>query len=66
MPPRPAFEYSSLFPHAGLAESIGGGHHPWLYEPELFSHTVATFLDLEASIAIPPVFTWQPPEDLEG
>ena len=44
LPPKCAADYAGLFPHARLAVQPGGGHSPWLDDPEWFVQTVADFL----------------------
>ncbi|HEX6354820.1 alpha/beta hydrolase [Actinophytocola sp.] len=41
LPPKRAAEYAALFPHAELAVQPGGGHFPWVDDPEWLA---ATFL----------------------
>jgi pimeloyl-ACP methyl ester carboxylesterase len=44
LPPKRAAEYAGLFPQAELAVQPGGGHFPWLDDPEWFVRTLAGFL----------------------
>jgi len=44
LPPKCAAEYAGLFGQAELAVQPGGGHHPWLDDPEWFVQTLAGFL----------------------
>lgn len=44
LPPKCATEYAGLFPQAELAVQPGGGHHPWLDNPQWFVQTVTGFL----------------------
>ncbi|MFC4852213.1 alpha/beta fold hydrolase [Actinophytocola glycyrrhizae] len=44
LPPKCAAEYAGLFPAAELAVQPGGGHFPWLDDPEWFVPAVAAFL----------------------
>jgi pimeloyl-ACP methyl ester carboxylesterase len=44
LPPKRAAEYAGLFPQAELAVQPGGGHYPWLDDPEWFVRTLAGFL----------------------
>ena len=44
LPPACAAEYAGLFPQAELAVHPGGGHFPWLDDPEWFAQTLAGFL----------------------
>jgi pimeloyl-ACP methyl ester carboxylesterase len=44
LPPRCAAEYAGLFRQAELAVQPGGGHYPWLDDPEWFVRTLAGFL----------------------
>lgn len=44
LPPKRAAEYAGLFRHAELAVQPGGGHYPWLDDPEWFVETVGGFL----------------------
>jgi pimeloyl-ACP methyl ester carboxylesterase len=46
MPPGSAATYAALFLRAELVIQPGGGHFPWLDDPEWFVHTAAAFLDL--------------------
>ncbi|MBY8877081.1 alpha/beta fold hydrolase [Actinacidiphila acidipaludis] len=48
--PRVAAEIASLVPDARLVVQPGGGHFPWLDDPDHFRRTVVAFLD-----AVPPV-----------
>jgi pimeloyl-ACP methyl ester carboxylesterase len=43
LPPKCAAEYAGLFPQAELAVQPGGGHFPWLDDPEWFAQTLAGF-----------------------
>lgn len=43
LPPKRAAEYASLFLQADLAVQPGGGHYPWLDDPEWFVETVVEF-----------------------
>ncbi|MGP8303887.1 alpha/beta fold hydrolase [Streptomyces inhibens] len=42
--PRIAAAAAQLFPQAELTVQPGGGHYPWLDDPEHFTRTVGTFL----------------------
>jgi pimeloyl-ACP methyl ester carboxylesterase len=44
LPPERAAEYAQLFPHGQLEVQPGGGHFPWLDDPQRFVRTVASFL----------------------
>ena len=44
LPPKRAAEYAALFPAAELVVQPGGGHFPWLDDPEWFSSSVARSL----------------------
>jgi len=44
LPPKRAAEYAGLFPQAEMAVQPGGGHYPWLDDPEWFVQTLAAFL----------------------
>jgi len=44
LPPQRAAEYARLFGRAELAVNPGGGHFPWLDNPEWFVATLAAFL----------------------
>lgn len=44
LPPKCAAEYAGLFPQAEFAVQPGGGHYPWLDDPERFVRTLAEFL----------------------
>jgi pimeloyl-ACP methyl ester carboxylesterase len=44
LPPKRAAEYAGLFAQAELAVQPGGGHFPWLDDPEWFVRTLAGFL----------------------
>jgi pimeloyl-ACP methyl ester carboxylesterase len=44
LPPKRAAEYAGLFRQAELAVQPGGGHYPWLDDPEWFVRTLAGFL----------------------
>ncbi|WP_434089940.1 alpha/beta fold hydrolase [Micromonospora purpureochromogenes] len=44
LPPKRAAEYAGLFPRGELAVQPGGGHYPWLDDPESFGQTLAAFL----------------------
>ncbi|WP_449063087.1 alpha/beta fold hydrolase [Planomonospora algeriensis] len=44
LPPERAAEYAALFPHAEAAVQPGGGHYPWLDDPEGCAETLAAFL----------------------
>jgi pimeloyl-ACP methyl ester carboxylesterase len=44
LPPRWAAEYAGLFRQAELVVQPGGGHFPWLDDPEWFVQTLAGFL----------------------
>ena len=44
LPPKCAAEYAGLFGQAELAVQPGGGHFPWLDDPEWFVQTLAGFL----------------------
>jgi pimeloyl-ACP methyl ester carboxylesterase len=44
LPPKCAAEYAGLFRQAELAVQPGGGHYPWLDDPEWFVPTLAGFL----------------------
>jgi pimeloyl-ACP methyl ester carboxylesterase len=43
LPPKRAAEYAGLFPQAELAVQPGGGHVPWLDDPDWFVQTLAGF-----------------------
>jgi pimeloyl-ACP methyl ester carboxylesterase len=43
-PPGVAAELAELFPHAELVVQPGGGHFPWMDDPERFLATTSTFL----------------------
>jgi pimeloyl-ACP methyl ester carboxylesterase len=43
LPPKRAAEYAGLFPQAELAVQPGGGHFPWLDDPDWFVQTLAGF-----------------------
>lgn len=43
LPPTCAAEYAGLFPHAEVTVQPGGGHFPWLDDPESFVATLAGF-----------------------
>ena len=43
--PRVGAQIAELFPSAELAVQPGGGHFPWLDDPESFARTVGDFLD---------------------
>jgi pimeloyl-ACP methyl ester carboxylesterase len=45
LPPKCAAEYAALFRQAELAVQPGGGHFPWLDDPEAFVQTLAAFLN---------------------
>ncbi len=45
LPPKCAAEYAGLFPQAEMTVQPGGGHSPWLDDPEWFVRTVAGFLN---------------------
>jgi pimeloyl-ACP methyl ester carboxylesterase len=40
LPPKRAAEYADLFPQAELAVQPGGGHYPWLDNPDWFVQTL--------------------------
>jgi pimeloyl-ACP methyl ester carboxylesterase len=40
LPPEPAAEYARLFPQGELAVLAGGGHYPWLDNPDWFVRTL--------------------------
>ena len=44
LPPNCAAEYAGLFGQAELAVQPGGGHYPWLDDPEWLVQTLAEFL----------------------
>lgn len=44
LPPKRAAEYAGLFAAAELAVQPGGGHYPWLDDPEWFVATMVGFL----------------------
>jgi len=44
LPPKCAAEYAGLFRQAELVVQPGGGHFPWLDDPEWFVQTLAGFL----------------------
>jgi pimeloyl-ACP methyl ester carboxylesterase len=44
LPPERAAEYAGLFGRAQLAVQPGGGHYPWLDDPEWLVQTLAGFL----------------------
>jgi pimeloyl-ACP methyl ester carboxylesterase len=44
LPPKCAAEYAGLFPQAELAVQPGGGHYPWLDDPQWLVQTLAGFL----------------------
>ena len=44
LPPKCAAEYVGLFGQAELAVQPGGGHYPWLDNPEWFVQTLTGFL----------------------
>ncbi|MFL6268975.1 MAG: alpha/beta fold hydrolase [Actinomycetes bacterium] len=44
LPPKCAAEYAGLFGQAELAVQPGGGHFPWLDDPEWLVQTLAGFL----------------------
>lgn len=44
LPPKCAAEYAGLFDQAELAVQPGGGHQPWLDDPEWFVQTLTGFL----------------------
>jgi pimeloyl-ACP methyl ester carboxylesterase len=44
LPPKCAAEYAGLFGQAELAVAPGGGHYPWLDDPEWLVQTLAGFL----------------------
>ncbi len=44
LPPKCAAEYAGLFRHAELAVQPGGGHNPWLDDPDWFARTLTGFL----------------------
>src|ERR687883_1052069 len=44
LPPKCAAEYAGLFRQAELAVEPGGGHFPWLDDPEWFVQTLVGFL----------------------
>jgi pimeloyl-ACP methyl ester carboxylesterase len=43
LPPKRAAEYAGLLPQGELAVQPGGGHYPWLDDPEWFAQTLAGF-----------------------
>jgi pimeloyl-ACP methyl ester carboxylesterase len=49
LPPKCAAEYTALFRQAETAVQSGGGHYPWLDNPEWFTRTLAEFLLQPAS-----------------
>jgi pimeloyl-ACP methyl ester carboxylesterase len=44
LPPKCAAEYAGLFGQAELAVQPGGGHYPWLDDPEWLAQTLVGFL----------------------
>ena len=44
LPPKCAAAYAGLFRQAELVVQPGGGHYPWLDDPEWFARTLAGFL----------------------
>jgi pimeloyl-ACP methyl ester carboxylesterase len=44
LPPERAAEYANLFPLGELAVLAGGGHYPWLDNPDWFVRTLTGFL----------------------
>ncbi len=44
LPPTCAAEYAGLFAYAELAVQPGGGHYPWLDDPQWFVQTLTKFL----------------------
>ena len=44
LPPNCAAEYAGLFGRAELAVQPGGGHYPWLDDPQWFARTLTEFL----------------------
>lgn len=44
LPPKCAAEFAGLFRRAELAVAPGGGHHPWLDNPQWFVQTLTGFL----------------------
>jgi pimeloyl-ACP methyl ester carboxylesterase len=44
LPPKGAAEYAGLFGQAELAVQPGGGHYPWLDDPEWLAQTLVEFL----------------------
>jgi pimeloyl-ACP methyl ester carboxylesterase len=42
--PRVVAEFAGLFPNATLVTQPGGGHYPWLDDPNWFTKTIALFL----------------------
>ncbi|MGN9893335.1 alpha/beta fold hydrolase [Micromonospora sp. L31] len=44
LPPKRAAEYAGLFPQGEPAVQPGGGHYPWLDDPEWFVRALAGFL----------------------
>lgn len=44
LPPERAAEYARLFPQCELAVLTGGGHYPWLDNPDWFVRTLTGFL----------------------
>jgi pimeloyl-ACP methyl ester carboxylesterase len=44
LPPKCAADYAGLFPQAELAVQPGGGHFPWLDDPQWLVQTLAGFL----------------------
>ena len=57
LPPKCAAGYAGLFRQAELAVQPGGGHSPWLDNPEWFVQTLAGFLHWQTSTRHAPRFT---------
>jgi pimeloyl-ACP methyl ester carboxylesterase len=53
LPPKRAAEYAGRFRQAELAVQPGGGHFPWLDDPEWFVQTLAGFLRRPVSATDP-------------
>jgi pimeloyl-ACP methyl ester carboxylesterase len=47
----PAAESTALFPNTKLVMQPGGGHPPWLDDPEWFVSAVSAFLDDDSAPA---------------
>ena len=44
LPPRVAAEYAELFGRCELVVQPGGGHYPWLDDPDAFVRSATAFL----------------------